>query len=217
MLGYRSFSRLGWVGFVAAVCAPLSGGQTSGFGGQQVITTAADEALSAYATDLDGDGDADVLSASNADDKIAWYENLIGDCAPTTYCQASDNSTGLPAGIGHTGSASLAASDLALTVEDAVPNQFGLFFYGAQQTFTPYGDGALCIAPAHYRLWPAVLSNQSGSVSLPLDFGSPPLSSGPGQVTPFSTWNFQYWYRDPFTQVGSGFNFSNGLSVTFCP
>ncbi|GAG09033.1 unnamed protein product, partial [marine sediment metagenome] len=31
---------------------------------------------SVYATDLDGDGDADVLSASLWDDKIAWYENL---------------------------------------------------------------------------------------------------------------------------------------------
>jgi hypothetical protein len=40
-----------------------------------VITTAAPRAVSVYATDLDGDGDADVLSAS-ADDKIAWYENL---------------------------------------------------------------------------------------------------------------------------------------------
>ena len=28
-----------------------------------------------YASDLDGDGDMDVLSASQQDDKIAWYEN----------------------------------------------------------------------------------------------------------------------------------------------
>ena len=52
-------------------------GQTS-FGPQQVITTSADGAQSVYATDLDGDGDADVLSASWFDDKIAWYENLGG-------------------------------------------------------------------------------------------------------------------------------------------
>jgi hypothetical protein len=43
-----------------------------------VITIDSWEARSVYATDLDGDGDADVLSASQADDKIAWYENLGG-------------------------------------------------------------------------------------------------------------------------------------------
>ena len=49
------------------------------FGSQQVITTAADYALSVYAADIDGDGDMDVLSASHNDDKIAWYENTAGD------------------------------------------------------------------------------------------------------------------------------------------
>jgi len=48
------------------------------FGSQQVISTLADGAWSVYACDLDGDGDNDVLSASETDDKIAWYENLGG-------------------------------------------------------------------------------------------------------------------------------------------
>ncbi len=45
------------------------------FGAQQVITTNADLAWSVYATDLDGDGSADVLSASHRDHKVAWYQN----------------------------------------------------------------------------------------------------------------------------------------------
>jgi hypothetical protein len=49
-----------------------------GFGPQQVISTDADDARSVFAADLDGDGDLDVLSASLADDKIAWYENIDG-------------------------------------------------------------------------------------------------------------------------------------------
>ncbi len=39
------------------------------------ISTAAAYPGSIFAADLDGDGDIDVLSASQDDDKIAWYEN----------------------------------------------------------------------------------------------------------------------------------------------
>jgi len=42
---------------------------------ERVISTSADDALSVFAGDLDGDGDTDVLWASFGDDKIAWYEN----------------------------------------------------------------------------------------------------------------------------------------------
>ncbi len=48
------------------------------FGAEQIITTAADGANSVFVADLDGDGDADVLSASLWDDTIAWYENTDG-------------------------------------------------------------------------------------------------------------------------------------------
>jgi hypothetical protein len=39
------------------------------------VTTAVSRPTSVYAADVDGDGDLDVLSASELDDKIAWYEN----------------------------------------------------------------------------------------------------------------------------------------------
>ncbi|WP_299365030.1 T9SS type A sorting domain-containing protein [Winogradskyella sp.] len=48
------------------------------FGEQQVITTSTNGALKVHAADIDGDTDMDVLTASNLDDKIAWYENLDG-------------------------------------------------------------------------------------------------------------------------------------------
>ncbi len=49
------------------------------FGSQQVISTDADGARSVFAVDLDGDGDADVLSASFRDNKIAWYDNRLSE------------------------------------------------------------------------------------------------------------------------------------------
>ena len=51
-------------------------GQTE-FSSQKIISDSAEGAKSVYATDLDGDGDDDVLSASSYNDKIAWYENLL--------------------------------------------------------------------------------------------------------------------------------------------
>ena len=45
------------------------------FGDQQVISTAADGAISVNSSDVDGDGDQDVLSASLWDHKVAWYPN----------------------------------------------------------------------------------------------------------------------------------------------
>ena len=39
------------------------------------IATSADSARSVYAADMDGDGDMDIISASQNDDTIAWYEN----------------------------------------------------------------------------------------------------------------------------------------------
>lgn len=47
------------------------------FGSQQIIAPHAIALFSygVYATDLDGDGDMDVISASSSDDKVAWYAN----------------------------------------------------------------------------------------------------------------------------------------------
>ena len=49
-----------------------------GFSAERVMTTIAGGARSAVASDLDGDGDPDVVSASYDDDTVAWYENLGG-------------------------------------------------------------------------------------------------------------------------------------------
>lgn len=46
---------------------------------KHALSTKADGTRSVFAADVDGDGDLDVLSASIADDTIAWYEQIDSD------------------------------------------------------------------------------------------------------------------------------------------
>ncbi len=48
------------------------------FGPQQIITTNAVGANTVFTADLDGDDDIDVISSSDGDNKVAWYENTDG-------------------------------------------------------------------------------------------------------------------------------------------
>ena len=57
---------------------------------KRTITNTADGARSIFAADVDGDGDLDVLSASDdSDDTIAWYENLGGQFGLSTISTAT--------------------------------------------------------------------------------------------------------------------------------
>ncbi|MDC7996691.1 T9SS type A sorting domain-containing protein [Gilvibacter sediminis] len=57
------------------------------FGPQQLLSPSALDAWSVYPTDLDEDGDIDILATSGlADNKVSWFENLdgLGDFGPET-------------------------------------------------------------------------------------------------------------------------------------
>ena len=117
------------------------------------------------------------------------------------------------------GSTSVTQNDFHVMVFSAVPGNLGLFFYGAGQVFLPFGDGMRCVGgggAAIQRLGPPRQTQPLGHLARQVDFTTGPASSGPGQILPASTWNFQFWYRDP-AGGPAGFNLSDALRVTFCP
>jgi hypothetical protein len=124
----------------------------------------------------------------------------------TAYCEATANSTGFGAQISSYGSASVSANNFTLRA-GPVPNQFGLFFHGANKNQIPFGNGFLCVTGGIVRLNPPTIS--SGG------FATRPVNLIGGGFGP-GTRQFQYWFRDP-AGGGAAFNTSNGLSVTFLP
>ena len=132
----------------------------------------------------------------------------------SNYCVSSPNSFSLSgATIANTGSVSLAANDLGLVASDAAQNQFGLFFYGDTQVQTALGNGFLCVGGSIVR-FPAGLTDGLGSATFQVDNQN--LPAGTPALVAGETQNFQFWFRDA-PGGGAGFNFSDGLSVTFLP
>jgi lysyl endopeptidase len=145
---------------------------------------------------------------------IDGYDPLDPCPGAVNYCQALSNSAGPGAAIGYTGSSSLVANDMTLTVFGVPPGVPGLFFYGNDQAANLFGDGLLCTTGAIKRLNVQV-ADVLGSVTRPLDLNLTPFDSGAGQAIPGETKNFQFWYRD-VAGGGAGFNTSDAMSVKWC-
>lgn len=141
--------------------------------------------------------------------------------AGTRYCTpAVPNSTGSPAAMSSTGSASLAANDLVLVASDLPSNSFAYFLASRTQAFimNPGGSqGHLCLGPPIGRfVGPGQIQNSgsSGMVSLAIDVTNVPTPTGFVSAQPGEAWNFTLWYRDAVGGVAVS-NFADGYEVTF--
>ncbi len=128
----------------------------------------------------------------------------------TKYCSANPNSTGLPADLSASGSTSSAAGDLVLQ-SAPVPNNFGIFYHGANQAQLPFGNGFQCAVDDIVR---GAVVLASGNIAGYVYDNSDPLHLLDDYIG--STRNFQHWYRDP-TGGGAFFNLSNAMSITIVP
>ncbi|MFT7484749.1 MAG: glucose/arabinose dehydrogenase [Candidatus Paceibacteria bacterium] len=143
---------------------------------------------------------------------------IVPDCdPPVNYCSSNVNSSGNVATLSMTGTSQISSNDMVLVSQLASPNKPGIFFYGPNQIASPFGEGIRCVGGSIFRLQPPMLTDSLGGASRSIDFSVPPTGGGgAGDILPGSTWNFQFWFRDP-PGGASGFNLSEGLSVYFCP
>lgn len=168
-----------------------------------------------------GESPVGLSYTAGLDQRDALFLQQVADvivfCGVEVGCIAAPNSVGAGARIGSIGSASIGAADLGLLVSDAIPGDFGLFFYGNTSIEHPFGDGISCTSAPLFRLGPATAADVTGFNWRALDYDAPPMNGGAGAVAPGVTWSFQYWYRDPAGPGGTGFNISDALIVRFCP
>ena len=181
-----------------AVSALLAAG---GLGDAQVcwtegaITTSADAPVSVFAADVDGDGDLDALSASQNDDKIAWYEHNL---ASATFRNAGSNPASYTAtppvlGAEFTGTVDLGGTSghsLATLLGFATPLTFTL--NGGQVLLVNFADpsGELLhqpVLPGPVAIFKALVPNDTSFCSFRLSTQALHI----GGVQPFALSNAQ--------------------------
>jgi hypothetical protein len=176
--------------------------------------------------DIATGGSSDVNNNGIPDEceKITKYCTCPGGGAPCGNADGDagcSNSTGVGAELYFLGTSRVSFDDLVLVADGLPTGQFGIIYMGAGQLSATFGDGLRCVGGGGVGLfrYPAQNSGAGGTISrgpglVAASCGSFPPS---GCITAGSTWNFQFWYRDPAGPCGQGFNLSNGLKVDFVP
>jgi lysophospholipase L1-like esterase len=134
----------------------------------------------------------------------AWY---LRQPAPEAYGVGKTTSLGTLPSVGWTGTPSFSTNDFAFTYTNAVPNKFGLGFFGATPADQPFlgGTATRWVGNPFTRL-PVHLLDGSGGSSWAI-----PITSTMVGSTRF----YQGWSRDPHHPDGTGVVATDGLRVVF--
>lgn len=134
-----------------------------------------------------------------------------GTTMGTNYCTGNVNSTGSGATVAAFGSNTVLDNEFTLVASNVPVGTPGLFFFGPNQVSLPFGEGLRCVGGSIQRIQPPQFGSASGQVTRTVDLTASPAA---GTIVPSSTFNFQYWYRDP-SGGPNGFNLSNGVSISW--
>ncbi|MCH2107082.1 MAG: hypothetical protein MK291_10615, partial [Planctomycetes bacterium] len=117
----------------------------------------------------------------------------------------------------HTGGLASTTSDsLAFAAYGIAVNQFGILFMGGGQTNAPFGAGLRCVVSGGQGIhrFPVGQADFFGEVRIDQIVSQSQGFPGSGVIQPGSSWNFQFWYRDPSGPC-STFNLTNAIPVDF--
>ena len=184
------------------------------------VSSASGTVLSVGTPPLAGDGDVLVKVPGTGFDTLsnAWPADINAGppCnTPSNTCVSSPNSfSPFGAGMGFSGSNSVAQNNLSLLCFDVPPQHLTIFYYGRTANGSaPFGNGTRCIDAPLYRLLPAVYSDVNGVATRVIDLNHMPPG---GSMIPGNTMNASAYYRDP-ASGGAFFNTADVLSWIWCP
>jgi len=183
------------------------------------------------ARDCNNNGIADDIDIAEGTSSDLDLDGLPDECgAGTPFCfgdgtgvpcpcgnfggtnEGCANSAGSGAVLFTTGSSSVAADDLGLSVSQIPPNKPGLAFAGKNQlNGLLFGDGIRC-AGGQLKRFGVRSTNGNGEATWGPNLGTS------GFWIAGDTRYFQIWYRDPNgSPCGNNFNISSAVAVTFTP
>ena len=161
--------------------------------------------------------EGDAAMAANSGTAYCFGDGTGAVCPCGAFGQAGEgclNTTGTNgATLTGSGNASISADSFQLDVAGVPGNKPGIVLRGINQISNPVGDGILCAAGQSARSQVQITSNGATTYA---NFAGAPF--GASAYAPGTPTNYAFWYRDPGNAcTGSGFNFSNGWTVTFLP
>ncbi|MEM7205065.1 MAG: hypothetical protein AAF628_32725 [Planctomycetota bacterium] len=163
-----------------------------------------------FAVEIDGDRAAIGNPGSPVSNQSVSVFGSVGVLG-TNYGPLTPNTAGPGAVMAASGSASIAANNLTISVSGCPPAKAGLFVFGQNRIQTPLYDGNLLVGAPIKRIQPPVVTDGSGNASYNLDLTAPLFTALPLMAD--DVLFFQFWYRDTSP---AGANLSDGLRVRFC-
>jgi len=163
--------------------------------------------------DVNGDGAPEFVVAASG--RRAALVISTRTLTSDQICEGEINSTGGRGLLRLRGSRSVSSNELFVSVRNTSGDVLTQVFFGSRRVQRPFGSGVLCLGGRLHRLGAPFQNSDTGSGGFALDLSDPAFTSPPGALVAGSTWGFQAWYREPAKH--GGFNFTNALSLTFCP